>query len=73
MRKLMFLAGALCAAFASPASATEEDFNIWGGQFIFVDLDEEGDVFVRLEAQERLTQDADRLGQLLLRLSLIHI
>ncbi len=59
---------ALAAAFApTPAAATEEDFNVWGGQFIFIDLDEEGDWFVRGEAQERFTNDADRLGQLLLR------
>lgn len=51
----------------TPALATEEDFNIWGGQFVFVDLDEDGDWYVRGEAQERFTNDADRLGQLLLR------
>ena len=48
--------GAICtlaAAFApAPAAATEEDFNVWSGQFIFTDLDEEGDWFVRGEAQE---------------------
>ncbi|MGB3472485.1 MAG: DUF2490 domain-containing protein [Erythrobacter sp.] len=54
-------------ALASPASATEDDFNIWTGQFIVVDVDEDGDWFVRGEAQERFTNDADRLGQLLLR------
>ncbi|GMN04054.1 DUF2490 domain-containing protein [Erythrobacter sp. MTPC3] len=67
---MRFLAmfGAMCAAFmALPAAAAEDDFNVWGGQFVFVDIDEEGDWFVRAEAQERLTQDADRLGQLLLR------
>lgn len=51
----------------SPAAAAEDDFNIWTGQFIVVDLDEDGDWFVRGEAQERFTDDADRLGQLLLR------
>ncbi|MBD2840816.1 DUF2490 domain-containing protein [Erythrobacter sp. KMU-140] len=64
------LGGAIALALfatASPASATEEDFNIWTGQFIVVDLNEEGDWFVRGEAQERFTDDADRLGQLLLR------
>lgn len=60
---------ALCATLlvATPASATEEDFNVWTGQFIVVDLDKDGDWFVRGEAQERFTDDADRLGQLLLR------
>lgn len=57
------------AALLAPATAhaTEEDFNIWGGQFVFVDLDKDGDWYVRGEAQERFTNDADRLGQLLLR------
>ncbi len=50
---------------ASPAHATEDDFNIWTGQFASFDLSE--DVYVRFEAQERFTNDADRLGQLLLR------
>ncbi|MEM9500674.1 MAG: DUF2490 domain-containing protein [Pseudomonadota bacterium] len=53
--------------FATPAAATEDDFNIWTGQFISVDLDEDGDWYIRGEAQERFTNDADRLGQLLLR------
>lgn len=52
----------LCAA--TPAVA-EEDFNIWTGQFVTVDVSD--DVFIRAEAQERFTNDADRLGQLLLR------
>lgn len=67
MRFFCVLSALMAALFTSPAAATEEDFNVWGGQFVFVDLDEDGDVFVRLEAQERFTQDADRLGQLLLR------
>lgn len=58
---------AIASLIASPAVAAEDDFNIWGGQFVFVDLDDEGDWYVRAEAQERFTDDADRLGQLLLR------
>ncbi|MEM6586247.1 MAG: DUF2490 domain-containing protein [Pseudomonadota bacterium] len=50
---------------ASPASATEDDFNIWTGQFAVFDIND--DVYIRGEAQERFTKDADRLGQLLLR------
>ena len=53
------------ATIASPAMATEDDFNVWLGQFATIDANEE--VYVRLEAQERFTNDADRLGQLLLR------
>ncbi|AWW74323.1 hypothetical protein CD351_07780 [Erythrobacter sp. KY5] len=60
------LAASLTAFAATPAAA-EEDFNIWTGQFIVLDLDKEGEWFVRGEAQERFTNDADRLGQLLLR------
>lgn len=52
----------------TPAAATEDDFNVWTGQFIVVDLDKDKDWFVRGEAQERFTNDADRLGQLLLRM-----
>jgi hypothetical protein len=60
--------GALAGLFlAAPAAASEDDFNVWTGQFIVVDLGEDGDWFLRGEAQERFTDDADRLGQLLLR------
>lgn len=62
------LAGLLALCLASPAAATEDDFNIWTGQFIVVDVDDDGDWFVRGEAQQRFTNDADRLGQLLLRM-----
>ena len=55
----------LAAGFASTAHANEDDFNIWLGQFATINLSD--DVYVRVEAQERFTNDADRLGQLLLR------
>ena len=55
----------LTAGLASPACANEDDFNIWLGQFATINATE--DVYVRVESQERLTNDADRLGQLLLR------
>lgn len=58
----------LATSLAAPAAATEDDLNIWTGQFIVVDVDKDGDWFVRGEAQERFTSDADRLGQLLLRM-----
>lgn len=54
-------------AIAPPAAATEDDFNVWTGQFAIVDVDPSGKWFVRGEAQERFTNDAGRLGQLLLR------
>lgn len=49
----------------SPLDAAEEDGNVWLGQFATINAGE--DVYVRLEAQERFTNDAERLGQLLLR------
>lgn len=64
---LAALIAAPCLLAATPASATEDDFNIWTGQFIVIDLGEDSDWFIRGEAQERFTNDADRLGQLLLR------
>ena len=67
LRPFATLLAAPCLLAASPALATEEDFNIWTGQFVTVDLGEDSDWFVRGEAQERFTNDADRLGQLLLR------
>ncbi len=67
MRIFGWLAAMFTAFAATPAAAQDEDFNIWAGQFVFVDLDEEGEWYVRGEAQERFTNDADRLGQLLLR------
>lgn len=53
-------------ALGCPATAfAAEDTNVWTGQFVTINLDKK--VFVRLEAQERFTNDAERLGQLLLR------
>lgn len=49
----------------TPLEAAEEDGNVWLGQFATVNASE--DIYVRLEAQERFTNDAERLGQLLLR------
>jgi len=67
LRSISLLAAGTAWLAASPVSATQDEFNIWTGQFIIVDLDEEDEWFVRGEAQERFTDDADRLGQLLLR------
>ncbi|WP_081853219.1 DUF2490 domain-containing protein [Erythrobacter longus] len=61
------IAGVCGLTIATPAAATEDDFNIWTGQFVTIDLGEDSDWFIRGEAQERFTDDADRLGQLLLR------
>lgn len=53
------------AALAAPALAAEEDGNVWLAQYVNLNATEK--VFVRLEAQERFTNDSSRLGQLLLR------
>ena len=50
---------------ANPAMANEDDANVWLGQFATINATDK--VYVRLEAQERFTNDAARLGQLLLR------
>lgn len=63
--RLPLVLATILATNPSAAFAQEEDFNIWTGQFVVVDLDD--DIYIRGEAQERFTNDADRLGQLLLR------
>lgn len=55
----------MLAVIAAPAMAAEEDGNVWLAQFVTLNTGEK--VFVRLEAQERFTNDSSRLGQLLLR------
>lgn len=49
----------------SQAIASEDDRNVWLGQFVTINASDK--VYIRVEAQERFTNDADRLGQLLLR------
>lgn len=64
LRHLTLLA--LASALGCPTAAlAAEDTNAWAGQFATINLDKK--VYVRLEAQERFTNDAERLGQLLLR------
>lgn len=65
MSALRFLPLFSLVLIPSPLDAAEEDGNVWLGQFATVNAGE--DVYVRLEAQERLTNDAGRIGQLLLR------
>ncbi len=67
MRFLSLFIAAFAALTSVQAAATQEDFNVWGAQVAVIDLGEDNDWFVRAEAQERFTNDADRLGQLLLR------
>lgn len=62
--RLLTLAG-LAVLASTPVHAAEDDANIWLGQFATINASDK--VYVRLEAQERFTNDAERLGQLLLR------
>ncbi|MFM7403828.1 MAG: DUF2490 domain-containing protein [Erythrobacter sp.] len=55
----------LLAMLPAPALAAEEDGNVWLGQFATINLTKK--VYIRLESQERFTNDSERLGQLLLR------
>jgi hypothetical protein len=65
-RPALWLACVLTAGLApAPAAAAEDDGNLWLGQFATINVADA--VYVRIEAQERFTQDATRLGQLLLR------
>jgi hypothetical protein len=61
----LFPCAIAASLLATPAAATEDDFNIWLGQFATINASDT--IFVRVEAQERFTNDAGRLGQLLLR------
>ena len=63
LRRLAVSAALLVTA--APALAAEDDANVWLGQFATINAADK--VYVRLEAQERFTNDAERLGQLLLR------
>lgn len=65
MRLYLVAVTAAMISVATPVFAAEEDANIWLGQFATINATD--DIYVRLEAQERFTNDAERLGQLLLR------
>ena len=67
MLRAAFAAVGALAALALPtaARATDEDTNIWLAQTASADLG--GGAVLWLEAQERFTNDASRLGQLLVR------
>ncbi len=61
----LFAVSAALLASEAPALAAEDDANLWLGQFATINANDK--VYVRLETQERFTNDAERLGQLLLR------
>jgi hypothetical protein len=65
VRRLRLALPLALAAIAAPALAAEEDGNVWLAQHVTLNTGEK--FFVRLEAQERYTNDSSRLGQLLLR------
>ncbi len=59
------IAAALALALPAAAQAADEDTNVWLAQTATADLG--GGALLWLEAQERFTNDASRLGQLLIR------
>jgi hypothetical protein len=65
MNLRLFALSAALLVSAAPALAAEDDANVWLGQFATINATDK--VYVRLEAQERFTNDAERLGQFLLR------
>ncbi|MFK7840831.1 MAG: DUF2490 domain-containing protein [Sphingorhabdus sp.] len=58
----------ISVAIAAPSLATENELNAWGAATASIDASE--DVIVWAEVQTRFTDDASRLGQLLLRTGL---
>lgn len=63
-----FLLAALVALFAVlPAHAANEDTAVWNAQFIKFYADKDHKIFVRLELQQRLTDDVSQLGQFIFR------
>jgi hypothetical protein len=66
LRLVLLLLSILATALpAGPAAAAEEDGNLWLHQTFTRDASDK--VFLRLEVQERFTNDADRLGQFIAR------
>lgn len=65
MKSLLLFSTAALFQAATPALAADDDANVWLGQLATINATDK--VYVRLEAQERFTNDAERLGQLLLR------
>lgn len=61
----LLLTSALAVTTLAPARAAEDDINAWLAATASIDVGKKGVVW--LEAQTRFTDDASRLGQLLLR------
>ncbi|MFN4039775.1 MAG: DUF2490 domain-containing protein, partial [Erythrobacter sp.] len=57
----------LAAVIAVPAAAADEDTAVWNAQFIKFYADKEHKIFVRLESQQRITDDVSQLGQFIFR------
>jgi hypothetical protein len=67
MRFMLLLAALLAAVIAVPAAAADEDTAVWNAQFIKFYADKEHKIFVRLESQQRITDDVSQLGQFIFR------
>jgi hypothetical protein len=62
-----FIAALAALLIVSPAHAANEDTAIWNAQFIKFYADKDHKIFVRLESQQRLTNDVSKLGQFIFR------
>lgn len=67
MRFLILFAALLAALIAVPVAAADEDTAIWNAQFAKFYADKNEKIFVRMEVQQRLTDDVSQLGQFVLR------
>lgn len=67
MRFKTFTAAIIAALMAMPAAAADEDTAVWNAQYLKFYADKDEKIFVRLEAQQRLTNDVSKLGQVVLR------
>lgn len=67
MRNPRYVAALFAAIASVPAAAAEESGSIWNAQFLKHNTGKDDRIFIRLESQQRLTQDATRLGQFVLR------
>jgi hypothetical protein len=67
MRTAKFIGAIIAALVSTPALSAEEDTAIWNAQFIKLNTGKDDKIFVRMESQQRLTNDVSQLGQFILR------
>jgi hypothetical protein len=67
MRSVRYPAAIIAALCAAPLAAADEDLAVWNAQFIKFHADKDDKIFVRLESQQRITDNISRLGQFIIR------